>query len=156
MSTSQVVAKTLSKISLNVLKCRNFENIAHLGIIYFIILRKHLLAVSMKYILKWIWRVTAHLITRYMFIFLLHLPIYIFTFKDLSLQHQCHVFHWILSCIGSLLRELRCVRNAMGNALRDRSWSTCEINPRCNWDVRAGDEPGSYKACQCLNAGGCT
>ncbi len=32
-----------------------------------------------------------------------------------------------------------CVRNAMGNALRDRSWRTCEINPRCNWDVRAGD-----------------
>ncbi len=26
-----------------------------------------------------------------------------------------------------------------GNALRDKSWSTCEINPKCNWDVRAGD-----------------
>ncbi len=33
----------------------------------------------------------------------------------------------------------RCGRDAMGNALRDKSWSTCEINPRCNWVVRAGD-----------------
>ncbi len=32
-----------------------------------------------------------------------------------------------------------CFRNAMGNALQCRSWSTCEINLRCNWDVRAGD-----------------
>ncbi len=39
----------------------------------------------------------------------------------------------------SLSRELHCARNATGNALRDKSWSTCEINPRCNWDVRVGD-----------------
>ncbi len=33
---------------------------------------------------------------------------------------------------SSLSRELRCVDfDAMGNALRDMSWSTCEINPAC-------------------------
>ncbi len=35
---------------------------------------------------------------------------------------------------GTLLRKTR-----FGNALHNKSWSTCEINPRCNWDVRAGD-----------------
>ncbi len=42
--------------------------------------------------------------------------------------------------LGSLKRE-RTLHQfaALENALRDKSWSTCEINPRCNWDVKASD-----------------
>ncbi len=52
--------------------------------------------------------------------------------------------------LGSLKRERTLHRyfEALGNALRDKSWSTCEINP----DVMGRQsgwrhEPGSYKAC---------
>ncbi len=51
--------------------------------------------------------------------------------------------------LGSQKRE-RTLRqfDTMGNALHDMSWSTCEINPRCNGtSERVTSRTGSYKAC---------
>ncbi len=69
----------------------------------------------------------------------IYLFIYVFSIFGAWLKKQ--VGNRLLTTVTTVpwRGNKRCVRNAMGNALRDRSWSTCEINPRCNLDVRAGD-----------------